>query len=88
MRIRYANPLYPAHCEAISHEPDTIAVERIKRDGALPLRGMELPPRETRRATARSGENSLCEPLRGMELIDTDTSPEAGKNAYADTWKI
>ena len=22
-------PLYPAHCEAISHEPDTIAVERI-----------------------------------------------------------
>ena len=36
-------PLYPAHCEAISHEPDIIAVERIKRDGALPLRGMELP---------------------------------------------
>lgn len=40
-------PLYPAHCEAISHEPDTIAVERIKRDGALPLRGMELIDTDT-----------------------------------------
>ena len=67
-------PLYPAHCEAISHEPDTIAVERIKRDGALPLRGMELPPRETRRQSHAADENSLCEPLRGMELIDTDTT--------------
>ncbi len=67
-------PLYPAHCEAISHEPDTIAVERIKRDGALPLRGMELPPRETRRQSHAAHENSLCEPLRGMELIDTDTT--------------
>lgn len=67
-------PLYPAHCEAISHEPDTIAVERIKRDGALPLRGMELPPRETRRQSHAADENSLREPLRGMELIDTDTS--------------
>ena len=42
-------PLYPAHCEAISHEPDTIAVERIKRDGALPLRGMELIDTDTTR---------------------------------------
>lgn len=67
-------PLYPAHCKAISHEPDTIAVERIKRDGALPLRGMELPPRETRRQSHAADENSLCEPLRGMELIDTDTT--------------
>lgn len=67
-------PLYPAHCEAISHEPDTIAVERIKRDGALPLRGMELPPRETRRQSHAADENSLREPLRGMELIDTDTT--------------
>lgn len=67
-------PLYPAHCEAISHEPDTIAVERIKRDGALPLRGMELLPRETRRQSHAADENSLCEPLRGMELIDTDTT--------------
>lgn len=67
-------PLYPAHCEAISHEPDTIAVERIRRDGALPLRGMELPPRETRRQSHAADENSLCEPLRGMELIDTDTT--------------
>ena len=67
-------PLYPAHCEAISHEPDTIAVERIKCDGALPLRGMELPPRETRRQSHAADENSLCEPLRGMELIDTDTT--------------
>ena len=67
-------PLYPAHCEAISHEPDTIAVERIRRDGALPLRGMELPPRETRRQSHAADENSLREPLRGMELIDTDTT--------------
>ena len=67
-------PLYPAHCEAIFHEPDTIAVERIKRDGALPLRGMELPPRETRRQSHAADENSLREPLRGMELIDTDTT--------------
>lgn len=67
-------PLYLAHCEAISHEPDTIAVERIKRDGALPLRGMELPPRETRRQSHAADENSLREPLRGMELIDTDTT--------------
>lgn len=67
-------PLHPAHCEAISHEPDTIAVERIKRDGALPLRGMELPPRETRRQSHAADENSLREPLRGMELIDTDTT--------------
>ena len=67
-------PLHPAHCEAISHEPDTIAVERIRRDGALPLRGMELPPRETRRQSHAADENSLREPLRGMELIDTDTT--------------
>ena len=40
-------PFYPAHCEAIFHEPDMIAVERIKRDGALPLRGMELIDTDT-----------------------------------------
>lgn len=39
-----------------------------------PLRGMEMPPRETRRQSHATDENSLREPLRGMELIDTDTT--------------
>ena len=49
-------------------------IDTDRRDGALPLRGMELPPRETRRQSHAADENSLREPLRGMELIDTDTT--------------
>ena len=70
-------PLYPAHCEAISHEPDTIAVERIKRDGALPLRGMELidtdttlMPEKTRTQTCGNFENvtGIFSTLSGLEF--------------------
>lgn len=77
MRIRYANPLYPAHCEAISHEPDTIAVERIRRDGALPLRGMELidtdttlMPEKMRTQTRGKFENmtGIFSTLSGLEF--------------------
>ena len=70
-------PLYPAHCEAISHEPDTIAVERIKRDGALPLRGMELidtdttlMPEKMRTQTRGKYENvtGIFSTLSGLEF--------------------
>ena len=70
-------PLYPAHCEAISHEPDTIAVERIKRDGALPLRGMELidtdttlMPEKMRTQTRGKFENvtGIFSTLSGLEF--------------------
>ena len=70
-------PLYPAHCEAISHEPDTIAVERIRRDGALPLRGMELidtdttlMPEKMRTQTRGKFENvtDIFSTLSGLEF--------------------
>ena len=70
-------PLYPAHCEAISHEPDTIAVERIRRDGALPLRGMELidtdttlMPEKMRTQTRGKFENvtGIFSTLSGLEF--------------------
>ena len=70
-------PLYPAHCEAISHEPDTIAVERIKRDGTLPLRGMELidtdttlMPEKMRTQTRGKFENvtGIFSTLSGLEF--------------------
>lgn len=70
-------PFYPAHCEAIFHEPDTIAVERIKRDGALPLRGMELidtdttlMPEKTRTQTRGKFEDvtGIFSALSGLEF--------------------
>ena len=62
---------------AISHEPDTIAVERIKRDGTLPLRGMELidtdttlMPEKMRTQTRGKFENvtGIFSTLSGLEF--------------------